>query len=93
MGFFGKNIDGMEVVVKTRSKDVLWNERPPLYHINPCIRCEATQADKQVYTIYFGFCEGKDGWKVICQNCGHNSDRFFPTEKAAIDNWNGDDVF
>lgn len=91
MGFYGKNLGGKEVVRKTRAKDVLWNERPPLYHIKPCARCGASQENKQVYTVYFGFCAGKDGWKVICRNCGHCSDRFFPAEKEAINAWNGDD--
>lgn len=89
MGYYGKNVNGKEVVTITKVKEFLWSERQPLYTLANCKECNASQADKQVYTAYFGFREGADGWKVICKHCGNESLHFFLTEPEAVEDWNG----
>lgn len=88
MGYYGRKINGKEVVTVTRVKEFLWSERKPLYSLANCKQCNASQDDKQVYTAYFGFREGADGWKVICKHCGNESLHFFPTEPEAVEDWN-----
>ena len=89
MGYYGRNVNGKEVVTITKVKEFLWSERQPLYTLANCKECNASQADKQVYTAYFGFREGADGWKVICKHCGNESLNFFATEPEAVEDWNG----
>lgn len=89
MGCYGKKVNGKEIVTVRKVKEILWSERKPLYTLVNCKKCNASQADKQVYTAYFGFHEGADGWKVICKHCGNESLHFFPTEPEAVEDWNG----
>ena len=89
MGYYGKKVNGKEDITITKVKEFLWSERQPLYTLANCKECNASQADKQVYTAYFGFREGADGWKVICKHCGNESLHFFPTEPEAVEDWNG----
>ena len=89
MGCYGKKVNGKEIVTVRKVKEILWSERKPLYTLANCKKCNASQADKQVYSAYFSFREGADGWKVICKNCGNQSLNFFAEELEAVEDWNG----
>lgn len=92
MGFYGRNIDGKEVIERVRIKDVLWGQNPPRYLLRPCQECGATQEpDRKVDTVYYGFREGSDGWKAVCIDCGKET-RFYRDEADAAREWNGGDI-
>ena len=92
MGSFGRNIDGKEVVEKTKVRDKPWGTLPPLFKLNDCQRCGAKQADKDIYTAFYGFLKDVgSGWKVVCKKCGNDSDRFYKYESDAVKKWNEGD--
>ena len=83
MGFYGRKVNGKEVVENFRVKEVKWGEGPKKHALNPCRQCGSEIVD----LWYVG--AGDGGWRVICSDCGWLPDRLCKTEQEAVDLWNG----
>lgn len=93
MGFYGKQIDGKEVVIKTRAKDVLWDEQKPDYYLHRCPKCGAEQRRVGGVGLMFVGAIDSGGWRVICNDCLYMVGDLCATWFEAVDKWNeGDDT-
>ena len=74
MGFYGKQIDGKEAVIKTRAKDVLWDEQKTDYYLRKCPKCGAEQ--RRVGGVGLMFVGAVDSGGILSEIREHNGKKY-----------------
>lgn len=84
MGFYGKKINGKEIVEHFQTKAVRWNDRKKKHKLRNCPKCGSEAVD-----LWYVGAGDVGGWRGNCSNCDFLPGRLCKTEQEAVDLWNG----